>query len=92
MDNPAAGRVRAGMALRGMSQKTLALHCGVSTQMINAVLTGKKPISVDLAIDIEHALNGWVPSAHTLLCEQVEWRLTRAREERARLEGEWENA
>ena len=41
---------------RNMSQKELAIRCGVSEKHVSTVLNGKKDISLSFAKKLEHAL------------------------------------
>ena len=52
----ATDAIRAALRLEDVSQAMLAVSTGLTTKHISQVLTGKVPLSVDVAIRIQRAL------------------------------------
>lgn len=62
---------------RGLTQKALAEAMGRPAQVVNEIIRGRKAITAETAIQLEHALG---PSARFWLNLQSMYDLTRARE------------
>ncbi len=64
------------LAARGLSQATLARYMGRPLQTVNMIVTGKKRITAETALDLERVLG---IAAHVWLGLQAEYDETRAR-------------